>query len=198
MACNLQSRLDMQARSFSTTVMIGMLASCDLDSKLLVAFAPDQRVVGSAGTVRLAPEGNAPIEAVHVRVSVSDLVADASSAELVAPGYTPVHPLAIRGDLATLPFVSLDGRQRGELDFFFPLGIDPTAATFEWAGMRSTLATHVELDDRAATWWFSATPTWSTLRRQDGVITTRLPTTATIVRASEIDRESPSEECSDW
>jgi hypothetical protein len=177
--------------------MIGMLASCDLDPKLLAVLAPG-RVVGSAGTVRLVPEGNAPVDAVHVHVSFSDLVADASSAELVGPGHTPVHPLAIRGDLATLPFVSLEARERGELDFFFPIGIDPTAATFEWAGMRSTLATHVELDDRAATWWFSATPTWSTLRRQDGVITTRPPTTATIVRASEIDREPPSEECNDW
>jgi len=187
----------MQARSLFTTMMIGALAGCDLDPTLLAALQ-NHREVASAGTIRLVPEGNAPIDTVHVRVSLTNVVADASAAELVAPGHAALHPLAIRSDIATLPLVSLDARQRGTLDFFFPIGIDPAVATFEWAGMRSTLATHVEIDDREAAWWFSTTPSWSTFRHEDGVITARPPTTATIVRASEIDREPATEECNDW
>jgi hypothetical protein len=198
------------------TFAVAAFAGCDFDPKSVVDMVTPKHhsdhavTVTSAGAVQLAPNIGTPVDAVHVKVAIDHVpvAGDTSAAELDIAGRPPLHPIAVRGQLATLPIINLGARDTTELELFFPAtGVDPTAATLVWRvttggtplEIRDVLGPPLTLTESSARhWWFSAIHPWPTFRHEDGVVTPLPPSSATVTEMKVLDREPATVECNDW
>ncbi len=95
------------------------------------AIPPEQPqgsvLVTSSGVTRITPQGQPPIDAIHVRMAVSndgDPVAwnvDTRNQLLEIPGEGQARPLFANSDLRTLPMVAIPQGQKHVIDLFYPL-----------------------------------------------------------------------------
>jgi hypothetical protein len=169
--------------------------------------------LSSAGTVSLMPDEGPALDVLHVRVGLSPgastISADASAAALAIPGRPAIHPVAVDAGVSTLPIAIMDPGSTQNLDLFFPLrGATGPAVAFLWtitaSGEPLALRASLQLDGDAPAdrpslagrhWWFAPGYAWPRFRHQDGVITARPPTDATVKGLRddrEADRAEPS------
>ncbi len=198
------------------------VASIDLHAALPArAIALESR-----GVVGVVPDDGDAIPAVHVSVALAALdlevpwTLDADTAQIAIDG-KPLHVLAASSDLDTLPIAMIPGGERHAIELYFasPAPLERGALQrFELSLLGSTAAgpfdvtaTFVRGRDASSDvrrpplgdqpyWWFDPTYAWPRFRDQDGIITSRPPTRATILddSATSTSADEAESECAEW
>jgi hypothetical protein len=179
----------------------------------------------SYGVAELTPEGGEPVEAVHVRATITNtglrpLVVDTSKARAeIVKGIT-VGPRFVNSNAATLPIAIIDRGERQTLDFYFAVSNTRDVSSFEFAWplnvphatahagfTRNTERARIGADTytnlgHAATWWFDPQFAWSTYFHHPGTAKPRPPRFVTIDRQPTwelpVASDDITHDCDEW
>jgi hypothetical protein len=153
--------------------------------------------LASFGTAELVPDEGSPIDALHVRMSVTNIADDTPWAiDLSAATVGGVHPVFVNSDLTTLPIAVVGRGERRTVDMYFPTAEQPTG--FDFACPLKTSAGRIEARARfvrdaatkpasatlgvATAWWSNPAYPWSTYYHRPGVLVPRPPKSAFVTR----------------